>query len=212
MTKQQRALRTRTALVRAAAVEFDRDGYAGASLAQIRDAAQISMGAVTFHFATKAELADAIEGASRTMAADVAARVMTDGPPSLHLAARFTLELTGLLEREVVVRAGARLARERPGSPEWSSAWVPALRRMLERLHVEGSLPPSAAPDLLVALVMCLLEGMDAALRRSRRTPNPAEPGSFVGELARFWQIIFAGVNHHDCHCLCQRPERDPRS
>lgn len=136
MAKQERALRTRDALIRSAAAQFDRDGYIGASLARIRDGAEISMGALTFHFSTKAELADAIEKSARTMVAEVVEQVSARKAPSLGLAVELTLELARLLEREEVVRAAARIARERPGSPEWSSTWVPRLRQKIGRAHV----------------------------------------------------------------------------
>ncbi|MEU3253474.1 TetR family transcriptional regulator [Streptomyces sp. NPDC006997] len=195
MAKQERALKTRHALVRAAATRFDRDGYAGASLSQIRDAARISMGALTFHFSSKAELADAIEGGARAMIAEVVEQVSAKGTPSLDLAVELTLELTRLLEEQEMVRAAARLARERPGSPEWSSAWVPALRRMLEQLQREGSLRPPASPERVAALAACLVEGMDIVLRR-RADPATAStvPVSAVEELAQMWGLILTGL------------------
>ncbi|MGV9266406.1 TetR family transcriptional regulator [Kitasatospora sp. NPDC003701] len=58
--KQERAQHTRRALLRAAAGEFDRHGYAGTSLSRVSRAAGVTMGALTFHFPTKASLADAV--------------------------------------------------------------------------------------------------------------------------------------------------------
>ncbi|MFF1793793.1 TetR family transcriptional regulator [Kitasatospora sp. NPDC058263] len=58
--KQERAQHTRRALLRAAAGEFDQHGYAGTSLSRVSRAAGVTMGALTFHFPTKASLADAV--------------------------------------------------------------------------------------------------------------------------------------------------------
>ncbi|MFJ9139391.1 TetR family transcriptional regulator [Streptomyces sp. NPDC102256] len=60
MTRQERAVRTREALIEAAADLFDRDGQEVTSLAAVTAKAQVSAGALYFHFATKADLADAV--------------------------------------------------------------------------------------------------------------------------------------------------------
>ncbi|MGW5674910.1 TetR family transcriptional regulator [Streptomyces sp. NPDC003860] len=192
MAKQERAQKTREGLLRSAATQFDRDGYNGASLARISEAAQISMGALTFHFSTKADLADAVEEAGRAMVLDAVERIGAQHPPSLGLAMELTLELTRLLQEQEVVRAAARLTRERPGRPEWSSAWLPELRRILNRLDKEGGLPATAPPDLLTTLASCLVDGMDAALRRSGASPVARVDA--VGELTRLWRLVLAGL------------------
>lgn len=64
MTRQERAVRTREALIEAAAQLFDRDGYEVTSLAAVTAKAQVSAGALYFHFATKADLADAVTHAA----------------------------------------------------------------------------------------------------------------------------------------------------
>ncbi|MFG2313276.1 TetR family transcriptional regulator [Streptomyces sp. NPDC048566] len=60
MTRQERAVRTREALIEAAARLFDQDGYEVTSLAAVTALAGVSAGALYFHFATKADLADAV--------------------------------------------------------------------------------------------------------------------------------------------------------
>ncbi|MFF4557787.1 TetR family transcriptional regulator [Streptomyces sp. NPDC001422] len=64
MTRQERAVRTREALIEAAADLFDRDGQEVTSLAAVTAKAQVSAGALYFHFATKADLADAVTRAA----------------------------------------------------------------------------------------------------------------------------------------------------
>ncbi|GAA5005348.1 TetR/AcrR family transcriptional regulator [Streptomyces hyderabadensis] len=192
MVKQARALKTRDALVRAASAQFCRHGYAGTSLTQIRDAARISMGALTFHFSTKAELADAVEKAAQDMTTALVERVSSDREPSLALAVELTLELTRLLAEQDVVRAAARLARERPGSREWSSTWQPEVRRIIEESHREGCLPQSASPQWVATLAVRLIDGMDASLHRSETTT--AQGASAAAELSRLWQLILVDL------------------
>lgn len=64
MAKQERAVRTRESLIRSAAETFYREGFAVASLSVISAQAGVSSGALHFHFASKAALADAVETAA----------------------------------------------------------------------------------------------------------------------------------------------------
>ncbi|MEV3915019.1 ScbR family autoregulator-binding transcription factor [Streptomyces canus] len=61
MAKQDRAVRTRQALVQAAAEVFAREGFVQASLTSISRTAGVSTGALHFHFESKVQLALAVE-------------------------------------------------------------------------------------------------------------------------------------------------------
>ncbi|QPA02548.1 hypothetical protein DI273_30655 [Streptomyces violascens] len=68
MARQERALRTREALIRAGAEHFARDGFVAASLSTISRSAGVSNGALHFHFENKRALAQAVgEHARRTL-------------------------------------------------------------------------------------------------------------------------------------------------
>lgn len=58
--QQERARRTRAAIVESAAVEFARSGYAAASLNQILERSNATKGAMYFHFGSKEDLARAV--------------------------------------------------------------------------------------------------------------------------------------------------------
>lgn len=60
MTRQDRAERTRNAILDAAAHAFDERGFSGASLSEILSKAGVTKGALYFHFSSKEELATAI--------------------------------------------------------------------------------------------------------------------------------------------------------
>ncbi|MFH8492363.1 TetR family transcriptional regulator [Streptomyces longisporoflavus] len=73
MTRQERAVRTRTALIEAAAELFHREGYEATSLAMVTARAKVSNGALYFHFATKADLADAVAASAAARLAGLVA-------------------------------------------------------------------------------------------------------------------------------------------
>lgn len=60
MARQDRAERTRNAILDAAAEVFEKRGFSGASLSDILTRAGVTKGALYFHFASKEELAHAI--------------------------------------------------------------------------------------------------------------------------------------------------------
>ncbi|MBU3061231.1 TetR family transcriptional regulator [Nocardia sp. NEAU-G5] len=58
--QQERARRTRAAIIRSAAVEFGKSGYAAASLNRILEGSRATKGAMYFHFDSKEDLARAV--------------------------------------------------------------------------------------------------------------------------------------------------------
>jgi AcrR family transcriptional regulator len=60
MAVQARAEKTRSAVLRAGAVVFNREGFAGATTAAIIREAAVTRGAMQFHFRTKEKLAQAV--------------------------------------------------------------------------------------------------------------------------------------------------------
>ena len=60
MVKQERAIRTRKAILAAAAKIFEERGYRAATISEILSAAGVTKGALYFHFSSKEELAQGI--------------------------------------------------------------------------------------------------------------------------------------------------------
>lgn len=193
MVKQQRAARTREALVQAAAAAFDLVGYEAASLAHVSKSAGISMGALTFHFPTKETLATAVRvrGASATRAATERLRHRTEWP--LRTLIDLTLELARLLDEDVAVRAAARLTRECPRSPvPWTDEWLPTVKTLLARAAKE-ELRPDADTEALLVLTTHLVTGTESGIRR--RLLVAGEQHGAREELGRVWQLVLSGVS-----------------
>ncbi|MTE22483.1 TetR family transcriptional regulator [Streptomyces sp. TRM43335] len=184
-------------MLRAAADAFDRGGYEGTSLSQVSKAAGMSVGALTFHFSTKADLADAVlrEGWEVTQAA--LERVTGQQTPALRVIIDLTLELARLMEENVSVRSAVRLARERPATPAWSDSWLPTVRKLLDEAHRSGQLREGALPADVATLVEHLTSGAEAYTRERRDTGPEPDTGhqSAVGRLERVWRLALTGVS-----------------
>ncbi|MFE3525711.1 TetR family transcriptional regulator [Streptomyces sp. NPDC059161] len=193
MTKQQgRAVRTRAALVQAAAAHFDREGYEGTSLSKVCGTAGTSLGALTFHFPTKGALADAVMAEGRALTQTALLRVSALPGPALRKVVGLTLELTRLLEEETAVRCAVRLARERPGTGGWSDIWRPVVKQLLDQAHSNGQLRYGAGPAEVAMLVEYLTAGAEAFLRG--RPDAGAAAGTTVAQLKSVWRLALAGV------------------
>ncbi|MFI6054624.1 TetR family transcriptional regulator [Streptomyces violascens] len=199
---QMRAARTRAAVLRAAAVEIDRDGYAGTSLVRICASAGISLGALTFHFPAKATLADELQARGSAMTRAAVSQVLALPASPLSLARAVLLTVARLLEEEIEVRAAARLTRERPceAAADWTAAWLPELHHLLEQAGADGQLSGSVDPEAVTALTAHLVTGVDAHLRLRARTGPDPDPGTeaprdVIGQLAEVWDIVLYGAS-----------------
>ncbi|GGW43565.1 gamma-butyrolactone-binding protein [Streptomyces griseoloalbus] len=113
---QERAIRTRELVLRAAAEVFDESGYLGASITKILERAGVTAGAVYFHFRSK-------EGLARAVILEQAADLQfPEGEGGLQQLLDMTGYLAVEMQRNTLLRAGVRLAVEQGvvGKQEYS--------------------------------------------------------------------------------------------
>lgn len=202
MVRQTRAEHTRHALITAAATEFDQHGYAGTSLAAVTKAAGVTMGALTFHFRTKADLAVAVCAEGETVTRAALDRMIAELAPDLRSVVELCLEITRLLGAEVSVRAAARLAQERATAHDrWHSVWTAALRDLLKRIRAADGLNGDA--EDLELLAVYLMAGAEAFVRAG----HPA--GSVQKQLGCLWTLTLDGFPGAPRQPLCA-PDRGP--
>ncbi|MFJ3229986.1 TetR family transcriptional regulator [Streptomyces sp. NPDC086787] len=192
MAMQARAARTREALIRAAADVVDDKGYNGATLVAISKSARVSMGALTFHFASKSELAEAVVEYAAALAGEWVAGAVAGQASPLRAVGGLLQALARLLDEDVVVRAASLLARERPDIvPAWHSSWMSTLCRLLDEAEAAGELRRDVRPPAVAALVMYLLT---AAEVHPRTAPGQERFWGAAGAMARLWPFVCDGI------------------
>ncbi|MEU0087036.1 ScbR family autoregulator-binding transcription factor [Streptomyces sp. NPDC006274] len=222
MAMQERAEQTRRALIGAAAHAFDEVGYERSSLVRISEAAGVSKGALSFHFASKDELADAVQGSAHDAARTVVDDVCRRPGPALQSVIDITHALAALLETDAVCRAGARLARERAAADilphHWNAAWAQPVRHLLHHARDDRSLLPGANVHTVAVLVAYLMAGVEttvrdhwmlAALVPQHRDEQREPPRAW---LARIWELVLpevAAVDHLPRLRACGPPGRE---
>lgn len=191
---QDRAVRTRARIVHAAATELDRAGYEGARLARVCELANVSMGALTFHFSSKGALAQAVREEGWAIVGTVVNRASPAGESQLHAAIDLTVALAELLEKDVVVRAAARVAREQPEAVgQWPQSWLPAVRKLLEQARRSGQLSSTDRLESVIALVVYLLAGAESQIRTGDVVSDRAVV-SVADQLQQIWRLALRGV------------------
>ncbi|MFE0605447.1 ScbR family autoregulator-binding transcription factor [Streptomyces sp. NPDC058892] len=189
MAKQERAVRTRDALIRSAAEIFDREGFAVASLTSISSLAGVSNGALHHHFISKVALTDAVEEAALARLLAVTDAVLPLGASRMQLLIDVTHRLAGALRGDVVLRAGFELSGEVSRPPrtdlrEWWRRWVV---ETLEQADFEGELHPEVTASDVVSAVVAATVGFEVLGVRQ---------AEWLSDLTvtRFWRLLLPTV------------------
>ncbi|MFZ2176809.1 MAG: TetR family transcriptional regulator [Rhodococcus sp. (in: high G+C Gram-positive bacteria)] len=162
--QQERARRTRAALVESAAIEFAKRGYAAASVNTILEGSNATKGAMYFHFQSKEELARAVLQAGIVQFTALSEQWLhrTDIGPfeALH---GLVLDLATLFHSSVIVRAEFRLIVE----PEFyadvqsgsAQRWGRTAYELATRAQREGLLREGADPEKFSRVLAASLAG-----------------------------------------------------
>ncbi|MFF2075554.1 ScbR family autoregulator-binding transcription factor [Kitasatospora sp. NPDC058162] len=180
MVKQERAGRTRQAVLLAAADTFAGVGFEAASLVDISRRAGVSKGALYFHFVSKQALADGVRAAAGRQIGSAALRALRTEDRAVQGLIDFSHELARLLREDVVVRAGVRLGRQGPrpaGAPAGpDTAWrslTAVVLRLLDRAERAGELRPGADRRACAELLTAVVAGQVLLAAEEVGRPEP---------------------------------------
>jgi AcrR family transcriptional regulator len=161
--KQERAAHTRRQLLNAAASAFAEKGFPAVTLQDIADRAQVTKGAVYFHFMNKEAVAIAVTEEFYTQLPAIAESVMAKGLPPLDTVSEFLLQTAIFLRDDPVARAGARLQIERnlvdADMPTPFSGFTQLITELLARAQEESTWRPTADPAAMARVVVAAFFG-----------------------------------------------------
>ncbi|WP_330461639.1 TetR/AcrR family transcriptional regulator [Streptomyces sp. NBC_00820] len=142
--KQERASRTRRQLLNAAATAFAEKGFPAVTLQDIADRAEVTKGAVYFHFANKEAVAVAVTEEFYSQLPAIAESVTARQLPPLDTVAQLLLQTAVALRDNPVMQAGARLQIERnlvdADMPTPFSEFTQLITELLAQARNEGTL------------------------------------------------------------------------
>ncbi|MFE2109139.1 ScbR family autoregulator-binding transcription factor [Kitasatospora sp. NPDC059463] len=184
--KQERAVRTRETILRAAAQIFDEYGYSGSSVSKIINLAGTTQGAMYFHFKSKEELAKAVMD---EQASDLD---LPGQPTGLRQLVRITLYLADELRENVLLRAGVTLAVEQGqlGLRDFTpyEMWAEQFRAELEAARVAGELLDDVVIEELAQVLVAAYTG--SQIMSHLRTGRADLPERIV----QLWWFLLPGV------------------
>ncbi|GGQ66526.1 ScbR family autoregulator-binding transcription factor [Streptomyces asoensis] len=156
MAQQERAVRTRRAVLEAAATVFAEHGYTAATVADILKAAGVTKGALYFHFDSKEALARGV------------LEVQTNQPlPQQEIKLQelvdVAMSVAHRLRFDPVVRAGARLSADPAGRQQYGSAWpawVDLITQIVSAARERGETLGHVVPREIAELVVGAFNGV----------------------------------------------------
>ena len=191
----RRADTTRLQILRAASRQFARKSYSLVSLDDILADAEVTKGAMYFHFRSKHALATAIIEYRFAVA-----RGAVDELVALKLSGLETLiDITYLIAVDDIgdesARAGLNLL-ESIGRTDTLQAsvlgdWVVAFAAITRRAVDDGDVVEHHEPEDIARLLVSMYLGL-------RQTSNLAEPDRFLHDLERVWGLILPGIAKPD--------------
>ncbi|ANH94074.1 TetR family transcriptional regulator [Streptomyces sp. SAT1] len=192
MARQLRAEQTRSTIITAAADLFDRNGYERTSLSDIVEHAQVTKGALYFHFAAKDDLAHAIMELQAAALRQVTGEVEGRNCSSLEALMRITFAFTRLSVEGPIARAGLRLATGgvevraplRHPFTEWLEIATHRLLGAVKEADIHPDVDVQAAARSLVSFFV-----------GTRVTGRPLEPVTRLPRrTAEMWHLLIRGL------------------
>lgn len=194
--QQDRAIRTRRLMLKSAAEVFDREDYASARLSDISARANMSTGALHFHFANKEDLAQEVVSEARDILWRAARLAYERNSEPLQALVDISHTLSQLLSWDVVSRAGLRLDndRSRRGPQQFIQTWHACAQRLLDHARQEGRLAAQVQLQALTCAIVAATTGIGVLIKGGDGDRTRL---AFTG----FWQGFLPGLAAPELLC-----------
>lgn len=194
-TRDEQRLSTRTAVLRAAAEEFDARGYAAVTLNDIARRLGLTKGAIFFHFPSKADLAVAVVeeyvSSWRALRDELAATGLR-GFDALHWLLRHVAEI---YRDDARARVPLRLMRESDvigaDLPAPFVAWTTEVARHLEEALADGEARADLAVEDVAWHVVASFFGVQEV------SHHRAGRADLVSRVEAMWSLLLPALRPH---------------
>jgi AcrR family transcriptional regulator len=192
MVRQARSEATRQKILNAAVELFSDAGYAETGLGEIIERAQMTKGALYYHFDSKESLAAAIieDGGADVLGAfgDIDHSTL----PALETMIHGSFVVAEVILGNKVARTAAQLARALGGFSDAASRaydqWLGAMAATARRAKAEGDLRSDVDPDAVAECVTGALLGAELISSALSRGDD------LITRLTKSWQILLPAI------------------
>ena len=190
-TTDSRADSTRQQILRAAAHQFTRQPYHQVGLDDVLAEAELTKGAMYFHFRSKHALALAIVEDQTTRYSEAVADLLARKFSGLETLVDFSYLLAVRDISEDITRAGLHLV-ESIGRIEGLQAnllgaWVQTIADTAKRAVDEGDILDERDPAEVGRLLVSIYMGL-------RQSSNLDDPEQFLSDLEKTWALVLPGI------------------
>ncbi|MDN4614187.1 TetR/AcrR family transcriptional regulator [Leifsonia sp. F6_8S_P_1B] len=190
MPRQERAERTRLAILDAAAVEFDAHGYEGARLDRIIERTGATKGAVYFHFPSKLAIARALVEEKYGNWPVIVAEVTGSGLTGLAAAEEITQRVGTVFASDVHVRAAMKLSQTvlpPPVDDNPYDRWVGLIAMFVRQALGERPSSDDDAREIATVAVHTFFGAYMIAQELGRLATLP-------DDISRMWKVLAVAV------------------
>ncbi|MET7452024.1 ScbR family autoregulator-binding transcription factor [Streptomyces sp. NPDC005574] len=164
MARQERAIRTRKAILEAAGAVFDEHGYASTTISMVLERAEVTKGALYFHFPSKESLAQAVLDEQLPFGA------VPPHPCRLQEIIDITFAFGHRLLDNSLLQGSVRLTVDQCAPPGVDHTgpyrqWADLLVGMMEQAREQGELLPTVQPRDTVELLVGAFAGIQQMSR-----------------------------------------------
>jgi len=192
---ERRAGNTRHRLIAAASRQFAHRPYSVVSLDDILAEAELTKGAMYFHFPSKQALALAIVDDLVEMSSAAVTELLARSMSGMETLIDLVYLLSVQTAQDVVARAGARLlesldnATDRPDAV-WQS-WVDLVSGLIQKAITEGDVVAHEDPADIAKMLVALWVGV-------RRISDLDDPIQHLDNLQKTWTLALASFTNPD--------------
>jgi len=187
----RRADTTRQRLIAAASRQFAHHPYSMVSLDDILAEAELTKGAMYFHFPSKQALASAIvdhlSEITRAAVTELLARKMSGLETLIDLVYLLAVQDT---EQEVA-RAGVRLLETLDKTPALLQSWIELVTTLIQKAMTEGDVIDHHDPEDIAKMLVALGLG-------TRRISDPDPPEHYLDNLQKAWTLALPSFTNPD--------------
>lgn len=192
---ERRAGNTRQRLIAAASRQFALRPYSVVSLDDILAEAELTKGAMYFHFPSKQALALAIIDDLTEMSNAAITELLTRKMSGLETLIDLVYLLAVQDRQHEVARAGGRLLESLDNTTDmpttlWQS-WIDFVTTLIEKAVAEGDVIDHRDPVDIAKMLVALLVGI-------RRVSDPDQPEQHLDNLQRVWILALPSFTNSD--------------
>ena len=192
MARQARSEATRQRIITAAVDLFNEIGYPSAGLAEIVERAQMTKGALYYHFDSKEDLAVAIISDGGAVVITAFQEMAASPAPALETMIHGSFVVASLMSTNTMVRTAVQLCRAMAGFSEAArrayADWLNLMKAAARRAQAEGDVRGDLDPGAVATCVVSAIAGAELV--------SNAQSGGddLIARLTSVWEILLPAI------------------